>query len=348
MNHPVGFLSLAVCMMFAFPATAEEGPSEDIALSADEFKFEALPPTFARRVADDRAMLAKVGIGDPETGSKGLFNAFTVWMVDDVPVVKVCFFGGNQETRARIAKIGLEWKQAAPGVPLDFGDVDNPRVCKPGEVNHVRVGFHNPEAAGYWSLMGKASVVIADQGEQSLNLEEFDTNAPPPEIFRQTVLHEFGHALGLGHEHQHFASQCDSEFNWPEIYDTLKQPPNGWDKEQVDQQMRAVNTPDYLGTEYDEKSIMKYWFPPEYYKGGKRSPCYSPVNFDLSEGDKELVRSLYPEDIAERRGVQQFIVDHWVKVTGQLQAPADTKSALNQLIGQYIPQNASGGAVVEE
>jgi serralysin len=350
MNYRLTSLGCVIGLMFAGQATAhaEENDTEAITPSADEFRFEALPPTFARRVADDRAMLAKVGIGDPETRSKGLFNAFTVWMVDDVPVVKVCFFGGNQETRARIARIALEWKQAAPGVPLDFGDVKNPRLCKAGEVNHVRVGFHNPEAAGYWSLMGKASVVIADQGEQSLNLEEFDTNPPPPEIFRQTVLHEFGHALGLGHEHQHFASQCDSEFNWPEIYKNLKQPPNGWDKEQVDAQMRAINTPDYLGTEYDERSIMKYWFPPEYYKGGRRSTCYSPINFDLSEGDKNLMRSLYPDDIAGRRGVQQFMVEHWLKVTGQLQAPADTKSALNQLIGEYIPQGASENPVAEE
>jgi hypothetical protein len=35
-----------------------------------------------------------------------------------------------------------------------------------------------------------------------------------PQDWAATVLHEFGHALGLQHEHQHPVGGCDLDFRW--------------------------------------------------------------------------------------------------------------------------------------
>ena len=50
--------------------------------------------------------------------------------------------------------------------------------------------------------------------------------------------HEFGHALGLHHEHQSPATTCNEEFDWDYIYKAFGEPPDGWDKQTVDNNMR--------------------------------------------------------------------------------------------------------------
>ena len=76
-----------------------------------------------------------------------------------------------------------------------------------------------------------------------MNFSGFDIAPPPDSEFARIVIHEFGHALGLEHEHQSPFSSCENEFKWDVIYATLASPPNNWPKERVDFNMRALNTP---------------------------------------------------------------------------------------------------------
>ena len=41
---------------------------------------------------------------------------------------------------------------------------------------------------------------------------------------------------------------------------------------------------------------MKYYFPPEFYRNGVNSSCYSEENEQLSDGDLAAVAALYPAD----------------------------------------------------
>ncbi len=71
----------------------------------------------------------------------------------------------------------LEGKQAVPGVPLDFGNLEDPRKCTPDEIGHIRVGYGVSEegrSVGAWSLLGKASVLIGENGEKSMQLRNYD------------------------------------------------------------------------------------------------------------------------------------------------------------------------------
>src|SRR5690349_10941147 len=93
-----------------------------------------------------------------------------------------------------------------------------------------------------------------------MNFEGFDVQLP--QDWRGVVLHEFGHALGLEHEHQHPVQPCD--FRWeddpgytpttdrfgqftpdeagrkPGIYTLLGGPPNRWSREMVDFNLRKL------------------------------------------------------------------------------------------------------------
>jgi serralysin len=70
-----------------------------------------------------------------------------------------------------------------------------------------------------------------------------------------TVLHEFGHAIGLLHEQSY-----PGGIKWKktgEVYDWY-QKTQGWDKEKVDVQVFKVSDVFYTnGTTYDSKSIMQ-------------------------------------------------------------------------------------------
>ena len=52
----------------------------------------------------------------------------------------------------------------------------------------------------------------AKPGQASMRLEGFHTHLPSN--WDETVRHEFGHALGLEHEHQHPDEGCEAEFLW--------------------------------------------------------------------------------------------------------------------------------------
>ncbi|KAI9459358.1 hypothetical protein HD554DRAFT_2197419 [Boletus coccyginus] len=70
--------------------------------------------------------------------------------------------------------------------PADVGNAD------------IRIGF---EPGGSWSAVGSGADKL-DRKKPSLNLGWLqDLDTPTPED-RSTILHEFGHALGMMHEHQ--------------------------------------------------------------------------------------------------------------------------------------------------
>jgi hypothetical protein len=228
----------------------------------------------------------------------------------------------------------MEWKNAVQGIPLDFGNLSNPRLCAQGQINHIRVTFRD---VGYWSLVGTDSIRLIDQQTPSLNLQNFDTAPPNNSEFQATVLHEFGHALGLQHEHQNPLSKCREEFDWPKIYARLGAPPNNWSKEKVDFNMGVLNEPGLYATTFDSKSIMLYTFPPSYFKNGSRSSCYHPTNTVVSDGDKNIMAQLYPNSTDARIVVATQIRDwHFQQIQKSGKAEG-AKSAVLQIINEYLP-----------
>ena len=105
------------------------------------------------------------------------------------------------------------------------------------------------------------------------------------------VLHEFGHAIGLVHEHQNPAGGI--EWNEDVVIRDLSGPPNNWTVEQIRHNVLNKYSVDQIrGTEFDRDSIMLYFFPDAWVKNGQGTK----ENNDLSSQDTAFIasREAYP------------------------------------------------------
>jgi len=140
---------------------------------------------------------------------------------------------------------------------------------------------------GSWSYLGTdATLIPGDQA--TMNYGWFDEDTEDEE-FSRTVLHEFGHALGAIHEHNH--PRHGIKWNKAAVYAYYAET-QGWSKAEVDEQVFERYALDKLNaSKYDPKSIMHYAIPAELLL-----PSGKPVGWNrvLSAADKAFIRKQYP------------------------------------------------------
>jgi hypothetical protein len=142
-----------------------------------------------------------------------------------------------------IEKIVKERLEPLINIKFTFTDIDRAK----NEANHVRVSF-DPDG-GSWSLVGTDA--INQKSAPTMNLGWFDVS---------TVMHEFGHVLGLIHEHQNPKGQS-IEWNDKAVYAWANQT-QGWTKEETDTNILNKYSNDQInGSSFDPLSIMLYFFP---------------------------------------------------------------------------------------
>ena len=245
--------------------------------------------------------------------------------------VTVAFEGGNVETHVKIQQAALIWSAYA-NIWFDFGfdaQTGKFRSFSKSDKSYkadIRISFRTgKDWGGWWSAVGVESLCpkLYKPGEPSMNLEAIGTETD--DVILGVMLHEFGHAIGAQHEHQHPTQGCDAELRWendagyvptwdkegkltaddmgrrPGVYSYMAEPPEEWDRDQVDHNIRQL-TPQsaYEAGPYDRDSIMKYYFPADYFRRGKTSPCYTDTvaNF-LSVEDAVRVEKIYPWNEAD-------------------------------------------------
>lgn len=204
----------------------------------------------------------------------GIANKF--WPIGSV--LQVSFTNGNEAQQTRVMQTASEWSNHAN---IQFEIIPNRVEPAP----HIRVTF---DGSGNWSNVGTDCLISTKAGASSMNF----TNFMPDQ---DTILHEFGHALGLKHEHQN--PKAGIQWNKPEVIKELAKKPNEWSKEKVASNVfNALKDNSLIHSRFDPLSIMTYNFPASWTTNGFSLPR----NTKLSPFDISGIGDWYPFGGAQR------------------------------------------------
>jgi hypothetical protein len=106
-----------------------------------------------------------------------------------------------------------------------------------------------------------------------------------------TTAHEFGHAIGLAHEHQNPSGGI--QWNEEVVLRELAKAPNFWDEATARHNvLRKYSADQVNGTKFDPESIMLYFFPAEWTLNG----IATKANETLSATDGQFIAGakMYP------------------------------------------------------
>ncbi|WP_311885980.1 MULTISPECIES: M12 family metallopeptidase [unclassified Pseudomonas] len=148
----------------------------------------------------------------------------------------------------------------------------------------IRIKTNTTENA---SQIGTDALTVA-AGEPTM----FISARPADSDFRTVVLHEFGHVLGLHHEHLH--PDANIPWNKPKVYKEYAEK-WGMDKEKVDLNIFTPITEQTTVTGYDPTSIMHYPVEKELTDGKFEVP----MNTEISWEDKRIAAHFYPIEIPD-------------------------------------------------
>jgi serralysin len=191
--------------------------------------------------------------------------------------IRVKFLEGDPDLLKRVRSVAEEW------VGTEMANVDL-RFVDSGDAD-VRVAF--AQGDGSWSYLGTtAQQIPVDQ--QTMNFGWLTPASDDDEV-RRVVLHEFGHALGLIHEHQN--PNTPIQWNRPAVIAALSGSPNFWDLATIEHNIfELYDSAAVTSTPTDKDSIMMYAIPATWTTDGFSAD----LNRDLSDTDREFIRSAYP------------------------------------------------------
>jgi len=213
--------------------------------------------------------------GSPtEVVSQGLAAKNSLWKKDTV--LRVRFLQGPEELHKRVLEAASQW--FLDGMKLKM------RQAEPGEDSEIRIAF-DPNS-GSWSNIGTDCLTIhPSQPTMNLGWAKLDT---PKERLWSVVIHEWGHALGLLHEHNHPSALI--EWNKAAVYAELAGPPNHWSRQKVDYNVfNKYQESQVIVTDFDDVSVMIYTIPSRWTTNGK---SFVPSS-KLSTGDAFTIKRLY-------------------------------------------------------
>jgi serralysin len=229
----------------------------------DHFCLEIQPQDLSE---DDRKRLA---------GHKAALLSAAKWQPGSTITIR--FLDGALGLRERVKAVALEWTKLADLTFAfrDQGPTDIRIAFKPGN--------------GSWSYLG-AQCRNLPEPQPTMNYGWLTPSSPDDQL-RRVVLHEFGHALGLIHEHQNPTGGI--RWNRAAVIRDLSGPPNNWNEQTINNNMFKKYAPGMVSaTPVDKNSIMMYPIPASWTEGGYFS---ADLNNELSTSDKKFIAENYPK-----------------------------------------------------
>jgi hypothetical protein len=217
--------------------------------------------------AADQALLA---------GRKAALLKANQWAA--ASVIKVAFLDGDPALQAKVKAVAKQWTNTGlANLTLSF--IADPKKAQ------IRIAFTPGD--GSWAYVGTYCTTLK-YPEPTMNFGWLTPASSDVEI-RSVVLHEFGHALGLIHEHQN--PKQPIKWNVAAVKAALSGPPNNWDAATIEHNMFAkYDLTKVTATPVDDKSIMMYPIPQTWTLDGFSAG----FNADLSADDKALIKKCYP------------------------------------------------------
>jgi hypothetical protein len=228
----------------------------------------------------------------PLSGSPAL-----MWEPGQTLRVKISGEGATEKVQAKIKQYASEWTQHA-NISFNFVDRVQPPEIRINVEKYVTPKPGEKDKKGLsWSRIGRNALLddkgkevpLKDNNSTSMNFGGFNDQTSD-EDFRRTTLHEFGHALGLLHEHQ--SPTAGIQWDKEKVYKYFEGI-NGWNNELVDSAIFAVsatNSTNY--SQFDPTSIMAYSIPADW----TLNMVGIPGNTSLSAVDREFIGRWYPPE----------------------------------------------------
>ena len=198
-------------------------------------------------------------------------------------ILKVAFVNGHSSLCEAVMNIAQEWSKFAS---LEF------KAVKGNESPHILVRFD--QRGGHSSYVGDDSLEQIRKGLPSMNLAFRETSAVDAEkdYGKFIVLHEFGHAIGMVHEHQQPGASLQFKENDPAVLGYFRQALGNVSdavvRENVFKRWKEFELKKF--SDYDPKSIMHYAFAAWMFVDATARV----QNFELSYLDKMFAAIMYP------------------------------------------------------